>query len=43
MTIATHTGASIPIIEMFRTPIAGVESVVYQNSSGHIFVAKGIA
>jgi hypothetical protein len=43
VTIATHSGTTAPIIEMFRAPLAGVESVIYQNSSGHIFVAKGIS
>lgn len=41
-TITVHTGASVPIIEMFRCQIGTLESVVYQNSSGHVFVAKGI-
>jgi hypothetical protein len=43
VTIATHAGTTVPIVEMFRAPLAGVEAVVYQNSSGHIFVAKGIS
>lgn len=43
VTIATHSAASVAIVEMFRAPISGVESVVYQNASGHILVAKGIS
>jgi hypothetical protein len=43
VTISTHAGTTVPIIEMFRAPLAGVESVIYQNASGHIFVAKGIS
>jgi hypothetical protein len=43
VTIATHAGTTVPIVEMFRAPLAGVEAVVYQNASGHIFVAKGIS
>lgn len=43
LSIATHAGTTSPIVEMFRVPLAGVESVVYQNASGHIFVAKGIS
>lgn len=42
LSITTHTGAGVPVIEMFRAPLAGVESVIYQNSSGHLFVAKGV-
>ena len=40
--ITVHTGAAQPIIEMFRCRIGGLESVVYQNNSGHVYVAKGI-
>lgn len=42
LTITTHTGATVPVIEIFRAPIAGVESVIYQNLSGNLFVAKGV-
>jgi hypothetical protein len=43
VSIATHAGTTVPIVEMFRAPLSGVESVIYQNASGHIFVAKGIS
>lgn len=42
VTAATHSGASAPIVEMFRCQIGTLESVVYQNASGHVYVAKGI-
>lgn len=42
LTITTHSGAAVPVIEMFRAPLAGVESVIYQNLSGNLFVAKGV-
>lgn len=42
VTASTHTGTAVPIIEMVRCQVGTLESVVYQNSSGHVFVAKGI-
>lgn len=42
LTVTTHTGTTVPIIEMFRAPLAGVEAVIYQNLSGHLFVARGV-
>lgn len=41
-TFSTHAAAAAQIIEMFRCPVGPHESVVYQNSSGHILVAKGL-
>lgn len=42
VTFTAHTGASLPIIQMFRCPIGSQESVVYQNSTGDVFIAKGL-
>jgi hypothetical protein len=39
VSFATHTGASVSVIRMFRYPREG-ESVVYQNSSGAIIVGR---
>lgn len=43
VTFTTHTGGSVAVVEMFRCPIGAQESVIYQNTSGHIFIAKGLA
>lgn len=40
VSFATHTGATTSIVKAFRYP-REPESVVYQNSAGNIFVAKG--
>lgn len=42
VSFTTHSGTTSAIIEMFRCPINGLESVVYQNASGHIYVARGL-
>lgn len=41
MSWATHTGTTSPVVSAFRFQAGTVETVVYQNSSGAIFVAKG--
>lgn len=41
-TFSTHAPGAVQIVEMFRCPVGTQESVVYQNSAGHIFVAKGL-
>lgn len=43
VTFTTHTGTTVPVVEMFRCPIGAQESVIYQNLSGHVFIAKGLA
>jgi len=40
VSFSSHTGSTQPIIKAFRYPGA-TESVVYQNSSGTLFVARG--
>jgi len=40
VSFTTHTAAAMPIIRIFRYP-GTTENVVYQNSSGKIFVARG--
>jgi hypothetical protein len=40
---AAHTGGTLPIVSAFRFQHSTQEHVVYQNSSGHIYVAKGVA
>jgi hypothetical protein len=40
VSFATHTGSTRAIIKAFRYP-RDTEEVVYQNSSGTLFVAKG--
>jgi hypothetical protein len=40
VSFVAHTGSTQPIVRAFRYPRA-TESVVYQNSSGQIFVARG--
>lgn len=40
---ASHTGSTLPIVSAFRFQHGTQEQVVYQNSSGHIYVAKGVA
>lgn len=42
VTFTTHAGATVAIVEMFRCPIGASESVIYQNASGHVFIAKGL-
>lgn len=41
VSFTTHTGATSPVVSIFRLPEA-VESVVYQNSSGTILLGKGL-
>lgn len=36
----SHSGTSSPVVSAFRYPI-GSETIVYQNASGEIRVAKG--
>lgn len=43
VTFTTHAGSTVAVVEMFRCPIGAQESVIYQNTSGHIFIAKGLA
>lgn len=40
VSFSSHAGSTAPIVRAFRYP-AQTESVVYQNSAGKIFVAKG--
>lgn len=40
VSFSSHTGTTAPIIRAFRYP-GTTESVLYQNSSGAILVAKG--
>jgi len=42
VTFTTHSGSAVAIVEMFRCPIGANESVIYQNASGHVFIAKGL-
>ncbi len=42
VSFTTHSGATVAVVEMFRCPIGGVVSVIYQNSSGHVLIAKGL-
>jgi hypothetical protein len=37
---ATHSGATAPIVEAVNFKKGTIESVVYQNASGTIYVAK---
>lgn len=41
VTFATTSGTTVPVVHAMRTPYGGVEKVIYQNSSGQIFVAQG--
>jgi hypothetical protein len=41
ITFATTSGTTVPVLKAMRTPYGGVEKVVYQNSSGQVFVAQG--
>jgi hypothetical protein len=41
VTFATTSGTTVPVLKAMRTPYGGVEKVVYQNSSGQVFVAQG--
>jgi len=41
VTFATTSGTTVPVVKAMRTPFGGVEKVVYQNSSGQVFVAQG--
>ena len=40
VSFASHTGSTQPIVRAFRYP-RSVDNVVYQNSDGTIFVARG--
>lgn len=39
VSFAAHTGSTAPIVRAFRYPGAS-DSIVYQNASGQIFVAR---
>jgi hypothetical protein len=39
----SHTGTTVPVVVAFRFQHGTQETVVYQNLSGHIRVAKGLA
>jgi hypothetical protein len=41
VTWQSHTGSTAPIVSAFRYPSPANETVVYQNSLGAIFIAKG--
>jgi len=41
VTFATTSGTTVPVVKAMRTPYGGVEKVIYQNSSGQVFVAQG--
>jgi len=41
VTFATTSGTTVPVVKAMRTPFGGVEKVIYQNSSGQVFVAQG--
>lgn len=36
----TSSGTTVPVVKAMRTPYGGVEKVIYQNSSGQIFVCE---
>jgi hypothetical protein len=40
VTWGTSAGTTIPVVKAMRTPYGGVEKVIYQNSSGQVFVAE---
>lgn len=40
VTWGTSSGTTIPVVKAMRTPYGGVEKVIYQNSSGQVFVAE---
>ena len=40
VSFTTHTAVTASVIQVFRYP-STVESIVYQNASGNIFVARG--
>jgi hypothetical protein len=40
VSFTSHTGATAPIIKAFRYP-RSTDNIVYQNSAGRIFVARG--
>jgi len=41
VTFATTSGTTVPVVKAMRTPFGGVEKVIYQTSSGQVFVAQG--
>jgi len=41
VTFATHTGASSPVVQVFHYQHGTVPHIVYQNSSGYVYVGKG--
>jgi len=41
VTFATTSGTTVPVVKAMRTPFGGVEKVIYENSSGQVFVAQG--
>lgn len=40
VSFTSHTGSTAPIVKAFRYP-RSTENIVYQNSAGQIFVARG--
>jgi hypothetical protein len=42
VSFASHTGSTQSIVKAFRYP-RDVEAIIYQNSAGNIFVARGPA
>ena len=43
VTFSTHTGAAAPVLRAFRFENGTLETIVYQNATGRIYVAKGPA
>ena len=41
VSFTTHTGASAPVVQLYNFQHGTIGHVVYQNASGHIYVAKG--
>lgn len=42
VTFTSHTGATTAPVVMVRHPLGQQECIVYQNSAGKLFVAKGL-
>jgi hypothetical protein len=43
VSFTTHTGAAAPVIQAFRYQHGTADHIVYQNSSGLVYVGKGPA
>jgi len=41
VSFATSSGTTVPVVQAMRTPFGGVEKIIFQNSSGQVFVAQG--